>query len=347
MTDTQWCDVSQFQAPVDDSYPFRVIAIRSNDGTYQDTKFLQDRAWCIAAVAAGKIDFFFSYVVYEPDNEAWAQTHMNSIGTPHPREVTMVDLESWGGRISGDHSADINAGVGELAQWQGNLARVTGYGNTGDLDRIWPNKALAPNHLIVAAYGTNPSYPGKFAHQYTSTATEPPFGYPVDMNSADGYDIPALMSLLGLDPNVTGGGADPFNPTQEDPMNIVLYLYLPTNSLLLVDHLAKTIRNLGNSATDPVRALYATKPYIKATDTGDTVNIGAGAVDWAATTNGYAYITAPDVAGAPVTATLTDAQVQAVETGVAAALTSAGTPQAQIDAIATAVRAQFASNPLK
>ena len=35
LTDTLYADVSEWQRPVDDSYPYRVIAIRSNDGTYR------------------------------------------------------------------------------------------------------------------------------------------------------------------------------------------------------------------------------------------------------------------------------------------------------------------------
>jgi hypothetical protein len=34
--DTLFADVSEFQVPVNDSYPYRVLSVRVCDGTYQD-----------------------------------------------------------------------------------------------------------------------------------------------------------------------------------------------------------------------------------------------------------------------------------------------------------------------
>lgn len=201
MTDTLWADVSEFQKAVDATYPYRWLSIRSNDGTYRDAKFLRDYQWCVTQADAGKLDGFFVYAVYEPDNENWAKTMMAEVGAPHPRMVAMIDTESWGGRITGDRSADINAGRAELSKWLGDDARVVGYGNAGDLGRLWPNRGTA--RIILANYDDNPSFPGKFAHQYTDHANVPPFGSPVDMNSADGLSSAQLQTLLGI----TGGPA--------------------------------------------------------------------------------------------------------------------------------------------
>jgi hypothetical protein len=211
MTDTQWADISQFQVTANDSYPYRALSFRSNDGTYRDPHFVANRAWCDSAIARGRLDFYIVYVVYEPDNEAWAQTAINMIGAPNSRMVVMIDLESWSGRISGDHSADINAGRALLAKWLGSLARVIGYGNANDLARIWPNRGNA--HIVLANYSADPPFPGKIAHQYTSQATVAPFGHPVDMNSADGYDMPTLMGVLGLTATPTDVNVHPFTPT--------------------------------------------------------------------------------------------------------------------------------------
>jgi hypothetical protein len=84
---------------------------------------------------------------------------------------------------------------------------------------------------------------------------------------------PIIAAILGMpsDPTIT--------PEDEDlPMNIQLILHVPTNKLILVDHLNRTMRDLGNSATDPTRAYYAAKPYTRAVDRGTTVP--AGAVVW-------------------------------------------------------------------
>lgn len=73
-------------------------------------------------------------------------------------------------------------------------------------------------------------------------------------------------------------------PILEEDMNIVLYLYTPTNTLLLVDHLNKRIRDLGNSAASPTRDHYSKQPYTRVADKG------MGLPDWAELTRGYTYI---------------------------------------------------------
>jgi hypothetical protein len=213
MADTLWADISQFQVDVNDAYPYRALSFRSNDGTYRDPHFVANKAWCDSAIARGRLDFYIVYVVYEPDNEAWARTAISEIGKPSSRLVVMIDLESWGGRISGDHSADINAGRTLLAQWLGSSPRVIGYGNAGDLDRIWPNRGNA--RIVLANYSGDPAFPGKIAHQYTSQATVAPFGHPVDMNCADGLSMPALMAALGLT-NPSPNNVGPVTPFPEE-----------------------------------------------------------------------------------------------------------------------------------
>lgn len=197
MTDVLWCDISEFQTPVDDSYPYRWLSFRSNDGTYRDPVFQQNLAWCKAKADAGQLDGFFVYCVSEP-GEDWAGTLMSAVGEAHPLMAVMIDVESWGGRITGDQSADLNAGRARIGSWLGNAARVVGYGNAGDLESLWPGRG--DTGIIYANYDGNPGFPGAFAHQYSSTGNVPPFGYPVDLNSADGFDSASLQQLLGLVP---------------------------------------------------------------------------------------------------------------------------------------------------
>lgn len=216
MTDTIWCDVAEFQKPVDDSYPYRVLSIREGDGTYKDAHFTNNYNWCVANVGK-KLDFFIIYIVYEPGKD-WVGNVTGAIGKANSRMAVMVDVESWGGKITGNHSADINAGVMKLAAWLGSLKRVIGYGNASDLNSIWPSKVLAPNHIVLANYVGNPSFPNKFAHQYSDDGNVSPFGSPVDLNSADGYDIPSLLKLLGMTGSAISGSAPaaPKVPTNKD-----------------------------------------------------------------------------------------------------------------------------------
>lgn len=200
MTDTLWNDISEFNPIVNNSYPYRWISFRSNDGTYTDAHFYHNLSWMKSAFSNGRLDGAIIYAVYRPDGGQWATQLMKNIGTPGSRVAVMVDVESWNGEISGNRSADINANIARLAKWLGSRDRVLGYGNVSDLNTLWPNKP-AGQKLVVAAYGDNPSYPGKIAHQYTSQASTPPFGHPVDLNSADGYTSPALSAALGLPSN--------------------------------------------------------------------------------------------------------------------------------------------------
>lgn len=209
MVDTIWADVSEFQVAVDDTYPHKFFAFRSNDGAYRDRKFARNLAWAKKAADSGRLVGFIVYAVYEPDGGNWATTLMSQVGTPHPRMAVMIDVESWGGRIHGDHSRDINAGRARLAKWLGNPARVIGYGNGGDLRNLWPNRGDAK--VVLAAYGSNPSIAGKIAHQYTSSGSCKPFGNRVDLNSADGLSpsqLAAKLGLLGAAP--AGGDPVPF-----------------------------------------------------------------------------------------------------------------------------------------
>ena len=211
--DTLWADVSEFQNYVDDSYPYGWISIRSNDGTYQDHKFAQNYAWCVNAVNSGKLKGFIVYFYWHPNWQDCVNTHRSMIeaaGGPHPQMVSMIDVER-GGNPAGDFSDALNATDDSLSAWLGDPKRVIAYANTGDFNGMWSNRR--EDQLIVAAYGSNPDFPGKFAHQYTDGKGYggglpegcPPFGN-CDMNSADGYSPDALAAALGVTATTTPGG---------------------------------------------------------------------------------------------------------------------------------------------
>lgn len=216
--DTLFADVSEFQAPVDDSFttgtysdgggvwPYRWLSIRSNDGAHVDKNFAANYAWCTKACASGILDGFFVYYYWRPDGSG-VTNHTNLVtgqGGPHPQMVSMIDVESGDGNGSADRSAELNGEYNALATWLGNRARVIGYGNTGDLNNIWGSKPPGLR-LIVAGYGSNPDYPGKIAHQYTDGTGfggglpegVAPFGN-CDMNSADNLSPSALAAVLGV-----------------------------------------------------------------------------------------------------------------------------------------------------
>ncbi|ARQ95470.1 endolysin [Mycobacterium phage Shandong1] len=208
--DTLYADVSEWQAPVTDAYTnagYKVLCIRSNDGTHRDVDWQSNYAWCKRAVDDGRLKFFIVYFVWRPNWTEAVATLKSQIGEPHPRMAVMVDVESWGGQITGDQSDGINAAFESIASWLGDRRRVIGYGNAGDLDRLWPRKP-AGVRLVVAGYGRLPTYPGMIAHQYTDGTGwgrktglpdgAPPFGN-CDMNAANGLTATQFAAALGID----------------------------------------------------------------------------------------------------------------------------------------------------
>lgn len=225
VTDTLFADVSYFQAKVNNSYTdagYQVLSIRSNDGTFRDTNFADNYDWCAKAVDDGRMVFFIVYFYWRPGSGD-IDTHMdmvNAQGGPHPRMVTMVDLES-GGNPGGDQSAELDDEYNRLAAWLGNTQRVIGYANVSDRKQMWQ---FTPPGIpfILAGYGANPIDTGvvKVAHQYTDgngyggglPEGAPPFGN-CDMNSADGLSVQAFANYCGL--NV--GGPPPIVPPPVSP----------------------------------------------------------------------------------------------------------------------------------
>jgi hypothetical protein len=192
-----WADVSYYQPVVTDAYPHPVLAIRSNDGTYRDPKFAANYAWARRAMDSGKLAALIVYCVYRPNWEQTAATMMDMVGKPaHPQVVAMIDVESWGGQIHGDHSAAINQLHQRLADWLGDPRRVIGYGNQGDLNSLWLSKPPGIQ-LVVASYGSVPTYADMIAHQYGDNVACDPFG-PCDANSSNAHTLETLLTTLGL-----------------------------------------------------------------------------------------------------------------------------------------------------
>jgi hypothetical protein len=202
--DTLFADVSEYQNAVDDSYPYRVIIIRSNDGDYLDHKWAQNYSWCKAKADAGELDCFGVYFVWRPNWQETLAALKAQVGTPHPAMFVEIDLETWGGQIVGDNSDALNATYADLVGWLGDPKRVRLYGNSSDLNTLWPNR---PGPAVrLAAYGSNPDFPGKDSHQYTNGEGYggglpegcSPFGN-CDMNSADGLSPAEFAAACGIE----------------------------------------------------------------------------------------------------------------------------------------------------
>jgi hypothetical protein len=195
VVDTLWSDISEFQVPVNDDYPHSFLCIRSNDGGHLDKHFAANLDWCKRRRANGHLFGFMVYYFYRPGVDG-AAVLRSRVGTPDSRMTVMIDVESANGQVSGNQSRAINAQHDELPRWLGSSKRVVGYGNVSDLNALWPQKPSG-TRIVVAAYGSNPDYPGKFAHQFMDNANTRPFGSS-DLNSADGMSPNDLLAMFGF-----------------------------------------------------------------------------------------------------------------------------------------------------
>lgn len=210
VTDTIFADVSEFQTPVTNAYTdagYRVLSIRSNDGTHRDRNFTANYNWCVQACNEGRLDFFIVYFYWRvgPGDVDTHITMVQDLGGPHPKMVTMIDLES-GGNANVNSSGELNAEYNRLTNWLASPKRVIGYANVSDERSMWQAK---PGDLqwILAGYGSNPqdSSLHKLAHQYTDgqgyggglPEGAPPWAR-CDMNSADGLSSRAFATICGV-----------------------------------------------------------------------------------------------------------------------------------------------------
>jgi hypothetical protein len=207
--DTVFSDVSYFQVPVDNSYPYKVLSIRSNDGEFRDPMFLQNYRWCVNACDSGRLAFFIVYF-YWRTGSGDVDTHINTVGNgggAHPKMATMIDLES-GGNPGGDFSNELNAEYERLAFWLGDHSRVIAYANRSDYTNMWRNRPSALR-WVGAGYPINPNLPNQIAHQYTNGEIAaggkplgaPPFGN-CDMNIAYGLDPFEFAAECGVGDNL-------------------------------------------------------------------------------------------------------------------------------------------------
>jgi hypothetical protein len=122
--------------------------------------------------------------------------------------ISMVDVESDRGNITGDQSWEVNDEVNRMRGWYGNTRRVIGYWNPNADSGLWLTRPYALE-LVIPQYNNTPGdltgvhdnivVREAFAHQYTDKAQDvPPWsGQNIDMNWTP-YTVAELLTLFGL-----------------------------------------------------------------------------------------------------------------------------------------------------
>ncbi|WP_051158848.1 hypothetical protein [Tsukamurella sp. 1534] len=210
-TDTLYADVSEWQPALPDKYPYRWVAIRSNDGTYRDRRFAENWDTVRRMLDDGRLVGAIVYAVVRPNWQDSLDVHIEMQGEDRPDVVTMADAESWGGQIVGDHSDAFNGFVRGASEWRGGtgtrITRCLGYLNPNDAG-IWQKLPDIP--FVVPSYGAPPDFANApelgrryVIHQYTDGSGYGdglPEGYGrvrCDMNAANGRDPWQLGDVLG------------------------------------------------------------------------------------------------------------------------------------------------------
>ena len=199
---TFWADVSQYQVPVNDSYPHPVFAFRTNSGDTRDKNAAANLDWALRSSRAIIIAYYF-FRPGQANCDLWREMVTRG-GKIDPRIVCMVDVEGAGGTITGDHSGEINDEIQRVQGWLGGN-RVIGYYNPKADPGLWKSRPNIP--LVVPHYGVAPGksyeYPNRFAHQYADNVPCAPFG-PCDANYTD-LNMEQLRTLFFGQQPATGG----------------------------------------------------------------------------------------------------------------------------------------------
>lgn len=147
-------DTSEHQGPITAAFTRRFLMFRAlSEYGRQDYKAPANQSGSIAQRAAGKLDNFGEYVIPGFVSNATLLAGLDALKMPRDCAV-MVDWETWGGALGGDHSANNNDLANKLRARQGGRADlVWGYSNRGDLTgwRIRP----AWLGFIIAGYSAN------------------------------------------------------------------------------------------------------------------------------------------------------------------------------------------------
>lgn len=139
LTYTLFADVSEFQVPVNDSFPINRLPVRVSDGTCRDHNFARSYSWIRAALDDGRLTIG---VVYPYGRPAISQSDAETVQTMFAAnrdckpQVTLMSGVASGSNPGGMLSDQINRLYWNSADRCGSRERIIGYRNVGDPYRL-------------------------------------------------------------------------------------------------------------------------------------------------------------------------------------------------------------------
>lgn len=216
-----YADISEFQPPLDSSYPYPAISCRVDNGSRLDNHIGVN--WARASIDPN-IRVFLGYVVFMPGQLSGVLARVKQVfGQRCPGKLVLrVDMES-GAQFAGpgDHSAEANQWVAAFAAYTATAQREDGYANGGDWASQWSGHPATLKRSL-ADY-TDQLPPGWYSYQYYGgidyptppglPRSCPPFGAWVDLNVTY-RTIGQMVSDYGL--GAPAPGPTPPTPVTED-----------------------------------------------------------------------------------------------------------------------------------
>ena len=189
-----WMDISEWQTPLTDAYRRPVVMIRTCLGSsYVDRNLTPNLTNIINR--ASRWWAWGAYHVWYPGAQDTQIALIKRCLAPalgHKKLMRklfyVIDLESWAGQISGDHSAELTAFAVRIIKevLGGDRSRLAVYGNQYDLASLYPNPPAWMDNtpsgakIIVAGYSSLVPARPHWAWQYSDGESKwaVPSGYP-------------------------------------------------------------------------------------------------------------------------------------------------------------------------
>jgi GH25 family lysozyme M1 (1,4-beta-N-acetylmuramidase) len=175
-----WPDVSHYQVAVNNQFTGSFLMFKVSEGTtYVDPNAAVNGTWCHANSGTGKkMVGYGGYHVWSPGDEQAQANLFFANAKLSSCFVAMIDVESWGGKYSGDHSTSITALANLFAAKLGQK-RVKVYANSSDLAELYPKRPSWLG-LVKANYSSQAPPEPWDGWQYTdgSTTWPVPSGWP-------------------------------------------------------------------------------------------------------------------------------------------------------------------------